>query len=87
MLSRPQDCRVGTGFFRHLPTGTDHAPTRLAELQAMGLESFDAVQSELIARDSNDASKWGMTMRVSGACYRAASSGPSNSAPRCPVFT
>lgn len=30
----------------------------------MGLDSFDAVQRELIARDSNDASKWDMTMRV-----------------------
>jgi hypothetical protein len=63
-LSRPQDCRGGTEFFRHLPTGTDHAPTSLAELQAMGLGSFEAVQDELIARDSNDASKWEMTMRV-----------------------
>lgn len=35
-LSRPQDRRGGTEFFRHLPTGTDHAPTSLDELQAMG---------------------------------------------------
>ena len=63
-LSRPQDCRGGTEFFRHIPTNTDHAPTSVAELRAMGLDSFDAVQRELIARDSNDASKWEMTMRV-----------------------
>ena len=30
----------------------------------MGLSSYHAVQNELIARDSNDASKWEMTMRV-----------------------
>ena len=63
-LSLPEHCQGGTEFFRHLPTGTDHAPRNAAELQAMGLSSYDAVQSELIARDSNDASKWEMTMRV-----------------------
>lgn len=63
-LSRPQDCSGGTEFYRHLPTGTDHAPTNAAELASMGLESFAQVQSDLIARDSNDASKWEMTMRV-----------------------
>ncbi|MCD9027367.1 DUF6445 family protein [Luteimonas sp. BDR2-5] len=63
-LSRPEDCRGGTEFFRHLPTGTDHAPTNAAELAAMGLDSYDAVEREVIARDSNDASKWEMTMRV-----------------------
>ena len=63
-LSRPEDCRGGTEFFRHLPTNTERAPLNDAELRAMGLSSYHAVQNELIARDSNDASKWEMTMRV-----------------------
>ena len=63
-LSRPQDCRGGTEFFRHLATGTDHAPTNADELRAMGLDSYEAVQRELLARDTNDPSRWEMTMRV-----------------------
>ena len=63
-LSRPEDCRGGTEFFRHLPTGTERAPLDETELRAMGLSGYHAVQDELLARDSNDASKWEMTMRV-----------------------
>lgn len=63
-LSKPEDCRGGTEFFRHLPTGTERAPLDDSELRAMGLSSYHAVQDELLARDSNDASKWEMTMRV-----------------------
>lgn len=63
-LSRPEDCRGGTEFFKHLPTGTERAPLNDAELKAMGLSSYAAVQDELIARDGNDASKWEVTMQV-----------------------
>ncbi|WP_235974184.1 DUF6445 family protein [Luteimonas deserti] len=63
-LGRPEDCRGGTEFFRHLPTGTERAPLDARELQAMGLPSYDAVQDEPIARDGNDPSKWELTMRV-----------------------
>src|SRR5688500_19688472 len=33
-LSRPEDCRGGTDFFRHLTTGSDRAPLTSAEFAA-----------------------------------------------------
>jgi hypothetical protein len=63
-LSRPEDCRGGTEFFRHLPTGTDRAPLDDAELAAMGYSSRDEMYRQLLERDGTDDSKWEMTMRV-----------------------
>ncbi len=63
-LSRPEDCRGGTEFFRHRRTGTDRAPLTHAEAQAMGLASMSEVQREIIEKDSNDDAKWESTMQV-----------------------
>ncbi|TMJ11803.1 MAG: hypothetical protein E6G94_15100 [Alphaproteobacteria bacterium] len=63
-LSRPEDCRGGTDFFRHLPTGSDHAPVDAAELKAMGFSSYDEVHREIVAKDGLDESKWERTMQV-----------------------
>jgi hypothetical protein len=63
-LSRPQDCRGGTEFYRHLPTGTDQVPTDLEELRRVGYSSYDGVQRDIIDRDSVDRSKWELTMTV-----------------------
>lgn len=63
-LSRPEDCRGGTDFFRHKPTGTDRAPLDDAELAAMGFASRQAMHDEIIARDGMDDTKWELAMRV-----------------------
>ncbi|MDN5782266.1 MAG: DUF6445 family protein [Luteimonas sp.] len=63
-LSRPEDCRGGTEFFRHIPTNTERAPYDDAELAAMGYASRKEMFSEVIHRDGVDDSKWEMTMRV-----------------------
>lgn len=63
-LSRPEDCRGGTEFFRHLPTGTERVPYDAAELGALGYGSMDAFIGDTVRRDGTDDSKWEMTMRV-----------------------
>jgi hypothetical protein len=63
-LSRPEDCRGGTQFFRHIRTGSDRAPVTAAELAAMGYASQDEAHQDIIERDSLDDSAWEMTMEV-----------------------
>ena len=63
-LSRPQDCRGGTEFFRHLETNTDRAPYSDAEAVAMGFDSGKAMTDDILERDGRDDSKWEMTHRV-----------------------
>jgi len=63
-LSKPGDCRGGTEFFRHLPTGTERAPYNDAEARAMGHASARQMTAEILERDGTDDSKWEMTMRV-----------------------
>ena len=63
-LSRPEDCRGGTEFFRHLPTNSDHAPLDDEALAAMGYASRPEMYSEVIEKDGTDDSKWEMSMRV-----------------------
>jgi hypothetical protein len=63
-LSRPEDCRGGTEFFRHIPTNTERAPYDDAELAAMGYTSRHEMFRDVIDRDGTDDSKWEMTMRV-----------------------
>jgi len=62
-LSRPEDCRGGTDFFRHLPTGTERTAYNNKEAENYGYASVkDMVTS--IGKESLDDSKWEMTMRV-----------------------
>lgn len=63
-LSRPEDCRGGTEFYRHLPTGTDHVPMTLDRLKATGYSSYEELQHEILDRDGLDRSKWELTMTV-----------------------
>ena len=63
-LSRPEDCRGGTEFFRHRPTDSDRAPIDHAELAARGYASMDEMHREIIEKDSLDDSKWEQTMQV-----------------------
>jgi len=63
-LSRPEDCRGGTEFFRHIATNSERAPYDDAELAAMGYTSRKEMFRDVIDRDGTDDSKWEMTMRV-----------------------
>jgi len=62
-LSRPEDCRGGTEFFRHRRTNTDRAPINAAERAALGYASSQEMYRDIIEQDSNDDSKWELTMR------------------------
>ena len=62
-LSRSQDCRGGTEFFRHLPTGTDRVPRDLESLKSHGFASYDEFK-EVSEKDAFDRSKWQVTMNV-----------------------
>lgn len=63
-LSRPEDCRGGTEFFRHRATGTDRAPDSLEAVRALGFDSYEAMHREIIEKDSTDDSAWEMIMQV-----------------------
>ncbi len=63
-LSRPEDCRGGTEFFRHRATGTDRAPDTLEAVRALGFDSYEAMHREIIEKDSVDDSAWDMIMQV-----------------------
>jgi hypothetical protein len=63
-LSRPEDCRGGTDFFRHIPTNTERAPYNDKE----SAERFGAPSAKQwvadVLRDTIDDSKWEKTMSV-----------------------
>jgi len=63
-LSRPEDCRGGTEFYRHIPTGTDHVPMTPEALKATGYSSYEDLQHEILDRDALDRPKWELTMTV-----------------------
>lgn len=63
-LSRPEDCRGGTRFFRHKATGTERAPLTLDECRAMGFSDAKAMQTAMIERDGKIASRWEQVMEV-----------------------
>lgn len=62
-LSLPQHCRGGTEFFRHIPTNTDRGAYNDAEAQSMGFPSAKQMMADVL-EDTNDASRWELTMRV-----------------------
>lgn len=62
-LSRPEDCRGGTEFFRHLPTDSDRAPYNDAEAQARGYPSAREMTAAILEGTTDD-SQWEMTMRL-----------------------
>jgi hypothetical protein len=63
-LSRPEDCRGGTQFFRHIRTQSDQAPVTPAELAALGYASQDEAHRDIIESDSLDESAWELTLEV-----------------------
>ena len=63
-LSRPQDCRGGTEFFRHRDTGTDRAPYDDAEAATWGFASGREMVAQILSRDSLDHAAWESSMTV-----------------------
>ena len=63
-LSRPQDCRGGTEFFRHRATGTDRAPYDDAEAAKYGYSSGREMVDQILSRDSLDQTAWEPSMTV-----------------------
>jgi hypothetical protein len=61
-LSRPEDCRGGTEFFRHIETNTDQAPEDPSGLAAMGFSSYEEMHEQIVDRDTLDDAKWEHTM-------------------------
>lgn len=63
-LSRPEDCRGGTEFFRHKRTNTDRVPMDEESLRAAGYASYKELQHDILDKDALDRSKWEHTMTV-----------------------
>lgn len=63
-LTRPEDCRGGTDFFRHIRTRTDRAPLTREDLAKMGYDDFDKVHRDLIELEGTQENKWELTMTV-----------------------
>jgi hypothetical protein len=63
-LSRSEDCRGGTEFYRHIPTNTDHLPLTPEALKETGYSSYEELRQEILDKDALDRSKWELTMTV-----------------------
>lgn len=63
-LSRNEDIRSGTEFYRHKRTGTERLPMDMASLNAAGYASYDELRTDILDVDALDPSKWEMTTRV-----------------------
>lgn len=63
-LSRPEDCRGGTEFFRHKKTNTDRVPMDEKSLNEAGYSSYKELQHDILDKDALDRSKWELTMTV-----------------------
>ena len=47
-LSRPEDCRGGTEFYRHIRTGTDRVPMDTESLKAIGYSTYEELQHDIL---------------------------------------
>ncbi|MCA1749943.1 MAG: DUF6445 family protein [Parasphingopyxis sp.] len=63
-LSRDEDCRGGTDFFRHRRTGLEQVPRDPAKLAASGYADANALIEDVVNRDTLKQGKWERTMRV-----------------------
>ncbi len=57
-LSRPEDCRGGTEFFRHKATGLDSFPFTREQLDSHGFATTADAHAALIERDGTEDSAW-----------------------------
>jgi len=63
-LSRPEDCRGGTEFFRHKRTGLERVPTDLLSIQKAGYAEINALIEDVVNRDTNHPAQWTKVMTV-----------------------
>ena len=63
-LTLPEHCRGGTEFYRHIETDSDRAPLFPDELRTAGAQTYWEAGDRIVQRDSNDLSKWELTMTV-----------------------
>jgi len=63
-LSRPEDCRGGTEFFRHKATGLDQFPFTGEQLREHGFADHADAHRQLIERDGTDDSAWESLMML-----------------------
>ena len=63
-LSRPEDCRGGTEFFRHRATNSDRGQVSDEEAQAQGYAGARQMISDILERDTMNDDAWELTMRV-----------------------
>lgn len=57
-LSRPEDCRGGTEFFRHRRTGLDRVPPSAEGVQAAGYADHNQLIEDVVNADTTKPSKW-----------------------------
>jgi hypothetical protein len=63
-LSRDQDARGGTDFFRHKRTGLERVPTDPLGLANSGYADVNALVEDVVNRDTQHAARWERVMRV-----------------------
>ena len=63
-LSKPEDCRGGTEFYRHKRTGTDRCPIDEEALSKAGFSSYQELQRDILDKDALDRSEWEHTMTI-----------------------
>lgn len=57
-LSKPEDCRGGTDFFRHRRTGLDRVPATLDGVLAAGYADPNRLIEEVVNGDTNKPARW-----------------------------
>lgn len=63
-LSKPEDCRGGTEFFRHKRTGWDRFPLDMDEIREGGFESFEEARKVLVEEEGTREECWEPVMNV-----------------------
>ncbi len=63
-LTRSENCRGGTEFFRHRATGLERSPVSDDEALQMGLSGRDAVLERTVGQDGDRRSAWEKTMEI-----------------------
>ena len=63
-LSKPEDCRGGTEFFRHRRTGWDRFPLDINEIRKGGFASFQEAQKVLVEEEGTKEECWEPVMNV-----------------------
>lgn len=63
-LTLPEHCQDGTHLFRHIATDSDRAPLTIEQCNEMGCKDFPEYWDKILNADTNDRSKWELTMTI-----------------------